>query len=85
MNVAYYATLDLKDAYFQIVFEEGCRYLTTFLDGVSLYRIRRLPFGLSCAPDIREGWVKKYHSIGRKGSQVELVQVKLCEKGSQIL
>lgn len=47
--------------------------MTTFSDGVSLYRFRRLPFGLSCAPAIfsrkmaeiltpllREGWVKNY-------------------------
>lgn len=77
VNVAaghqYYATLDLKDAYFQIVLDEESRDLTTFSDGISLYRFRRLPFGLSCAPAIfsrkmaeiltpllREGWVKNY-------------------------
>ena len=69
----YYATLDLKDAYFQIVLDEESRDLTTFSDGISLYRFRRLPFGLACAPAIfsrkmaeiltslsREGWVKNY-------------------------
>ena len=69
----YYATLDLKDAYFQIVLDNESRDLTTFSDGISLYRFRRLPFGLSCAPAIfsrkmaeilaeltKEGWVRNY-------------------------
>ena len=70
---AYYATLDLKEAYHQVVLEEGSRDLTTFSDGVSLYRFKRLPFGLSCAPAIfarkmaevlapivKRGWVRNY-------------------------
>ncbi len=48
----YYATLDMKDAYYQIVLEEKTRDITTFSDGVSLYRFKRLPFGLSCSPTI---------------------------------
>lgn len=69
----YYVTLDLKDAYFQIELDESSKDLTTFSDGVSLYRFRRLPFGLCCAPDIfsrkmaelltsliKEDWVKNY-------------------------
>ena len=69
----YYVTLDLKEAYFQILLHEESRDLTAFSDGVSLYRFRRLPFGLSCAPAvfsrqiasvltplIRQGWVKNY-------------------------
>ncbi len=69
----YYATLDLKEAYFHVELEESSRDLTTFSDGVSLYRFKRLPFGLSCspaifsrqiaqvlAPLIKQGWVKNY-------------------------
>ena len=48
----YYATLDMKEAYFQIKLDQGSRDLTTFSDGVTLYRFKRLPFGLSCAPAI---------------------------------
>ena len=48
----YYASLDLKDAYFQITLHPDSRDLTTFSDGVQLYRFTRLPFGLSCAPAI---------------------------------
>ncbi len=53
--------------------EELSRDLTSFSDGVSLYRFKRLPFGLSCspaifsrqiaqvlAPLIRLGWTQNY-------------------------
>ena len=69
----YYATLDIKDAYYQVELGEPSRGLTTFSDGVSLYRFKRLPFGLSCSPAIfsrvmgnmltplvKQGWVKNY-------------------------
>ena len=69
----FYATLDLKDAYYQVSLDEEIRDLTTFSDGVSLYRFKRLPFGLSCSPAIfsriigqilaplvKLGWLKNY-------------------------
>ncbi len=69
----YYVTLDMKDAFFQILLDEKSRDLTTFSDGVTLYRFRRLPFGLNCSPAIfsrkmasllklllKEGWVRNY-------------------------
>ncbi len=69
----YYATLDLKDAYYQVLLDDESRDLTTFSEGISLYRFKRLPFGLSCsasifvrqlqgalAPLLRQGWVKSY-------------------------
>ena len=69
----YYASLDMKDAYYQVELDEESRDLTTFSDGVSLYRFKRLPFGLSCSPAIfsrvmgtilapllKLGWVKNY-------------------------
>lgn len=69
----YYASLDMKDAYYQVELDEDSRDLTTFSDGVSLYRFKRLPFGLSCSPAIfsrvignilaplvKKGWVKNY-------------------------
>ncbi len=53
--------------------DESSRDISTFSDGVSLYRFKRLPFGLSCSPAIfsrqmaqvlspliRQGWVKNY-------------------------
>ena len=48
----FYTTLDLKEAYFQVMLHENSRDVTTFSDGTSLYRFRRLPFGLSCSPAI---------------------------------
>ncbi len=48
----YYTTLDLKDADFQVMLDEENRDVTTFSDGVSLYRFKRLPFGLNCSPAI---------------------------------
>ena len=69
----YYATLDMKEAYYQITIHEDSRDVTTFSDGISLYRFRKLPFGLSCSPAIfsrqiaqilspliKQGWVKNY-------------------------
>ncbi len=69
----YHATLDLKDAYNQVMLDEESRDLTTFSEGINLYRFKRFPFGLSCsaskfvrqlqgalAPLLRQGWVKSY-------------------------
>ncbi len=69
----YYTTLDLKDAYFQVMLDEESTYVTTFSDGVSLNRFKSFPFGLNCRPDIfsfktatilssliKQGLVRKY-------------------------
>ncbi len=69
----YYATLDLKDAYYQVFLDDASRDLTAFSKGINLYRFKRLPFGLSCsasifvlqlqgalAPLLRKEWVKSY-------------------------
>ncbi len=67
----YYVTLDMREAYFQLILDGDSRDLTTFSDGVTLYRFKRQPFGLNCSPAIfsrrmaslltpllRKGWVK---------------------------
>ncbi len=67
------ATLDMREAYFQIILDENSKDLSAFSDGVTLYRFRRLPFGLSCSPAVftrhittllspllKEGWIKNY-------------------------
>ncbi len=54
-NVAdseYYATLDLKDAYFQVILDEGSKDSTASTGGVDLYRFKRLPFSLSCSASL---------------------------------
>ncbi len=48
----YNSTLDLKDAYYQVLLDETSRNLTTFSEGINLYRFKRLPFGLSCSASI---------------------------------
>ncbi len=40
----YYATLDMKDAYYQVMLDEESRDLTTFSEGIAHYRFKRLPF-----------------------------------------
>ena len=69
----YYCTLDLKDAYYQVRLDSETRDITTFSDGIGLYRFTRLPFGLSVSPAIftramqkvleplvKKGWVRNY-------------------------
>ncbi len=69
----YYVTLDMREADFQLMLDEESRDLTTFIDGVTLYRFKGLPFGLNCSPAIfsrrmasllapllRKGWMKNY-------------------------
>ncbi len=66
-------SLDMREAYFQLMLDEDSRDLTAFSDGVTVYRFKRLPFGLNCSPAIfsrhmaslltpllRKGWVKNY-------------------------
>ncbi len=70
---SYYATLDMKDAYYQVMLDEASRDLTTFSEGVALYRFKRLPLGLSCSaaifarqlaqvlsPLLKENWLRSY-------------------------
>ncbi len=69
----YCVTLEMREAYFQLILDEESRDLTTFSDGGTLYRFKRLHFGLNCFPAIfsrrmaslltpllRKGWVKNY-------------------------
>ena len=39
----FYVTLDLKDAYHQVELAESSRDVTTFSEGIALYRFTRLP------------------------------------------
>ncbi len=69
----FYATLNKREVYFQIIPDENSRDLTVFSDEVTLYRFRRLLFGPSCSPAIftrhmatllspllKEGWTENY-------------------------
>lgn len=47
-----FSTLDAKSGFLQIVLDEASSYLTTFNTPVGRYRWLRLPFGISCAPEV---------------------------------
>lgn len=57
----FYTTIDLKEVYFQVELDEASRDLTTFSDGVSLYRFKRLLFGLRCSPAIFSPGTGAFH------------------------
>lgn len=70
---SFYCNLDLRDAYYQVKLDSESRDLTTFSDGLNLYRFCRLPFGLSVSPAIftrkiqevlapllKQGWCRNY-------------------------
>ncbi len=48
----FYATLDMKDAYYQVLLDEESRDLTTLSEGINLYRFKRPPLRLSCSGSI---------------------------------
>ena len=48
----WFSTIDLTSAFFHVVLDEGSRHLTNFFAGDGMYRFKRLPFGLTNAPDI---------------------------------
>lgn len=54
-----FTKLDLKDAYFHIELDEEVRHFTTFMTANGLMRFRRLPFGLSCAPELFQRVMEK--------------------------
>ena len=47
-----FSKIDLKWGFHQVELEEESRYLTTFAANGKLYRFRRLPFGISSAPEL---------------------------------
>lgn len=55
----FFTKLDLKDAYFHIELHEEVRHFTTFMTANGLMRFKRLPFGLSCAPEIFQKTMEK--------------------------
>lgn len=58
-GILFFTKLDLKDAYFHIELHENVRHLTTFMTANGLMRFRRLPFGLSCAPELFQRVMEK--------------------------
>nr|XP_039266286.1 uncharacterized protein K02A2.6-like [Styela clava] len=48
---AVFSKLDLKWGFHQILLDEKCRYITTFVINNGIFRYKRLMFGLSSAPE----------------------------------
>lgn len=48
----WFSTIDLTNAFHHVMLDKASRYVTTFWTGERYYRYKRLPFGLSSAPDI---------------------------------
>ncbi len=58
----FYAILDMREAYFQIILDENSRDLTAFSDGVTLYRFKRFPLGLIVSPpSLHVTWLLSNH------------------------
>lgn len=65
----WFSTIDLTImAFFHIELDESSRHLTNFFTGDALYRYRRLPFGLSNAPDIFQETFQTVVLAGCKGT-----------------
>ncbi|CAL9705828.1 unnamed protein product [Knipowitschia caucasica] len=47
-----FSTLDASCGFWQIPLEEGCRKLTTFITPMGRFCFKRLPFGITSAPEI---------------------------------
>lgn len=63
----WFSTIDLTNAFFHIELDESSRHLTNFFAGDGLYRYRRLPFGLTNAPDIFQETLQTVVLAGCKG------------------
>lgn len=48
----YFTVMDLKNGFWQVVLDERCSELTTFITPFGLYKWNRMPFGLNNAPEV---------------------------------
>ncbi|XP_041769686.1 uncharacterized protein K02A2.6-like [Anopheles merus] len=47
-----FSRLDIKDAFHQVELDEKCRYITTFITHMGLFRYKRLMFGIVIVPEV---------------------------------
>lgn len=66
-DAKWFSVIDLTNAFFHIELDEGSRHLTNFFAVEGLYRYRRLPFGLTNAPDIFQEALQTVVLAGCKG------------------
>lgn len=55
----FFTKLDLSNAFFHVKLHQNVRHFTTFMTANGLMRFKRLPFGLSCAPEIFQKVMEK--------------------------
>ena len=48
----FFSLLDASSGFWQLPLAEGSRHLTTFITPVGRFRMKRLPFGISIAPEV---------------------------------
>lgn len=76
--------LDLSDAFFHVELHESVRHITTFMTSNGLMRFTRLPFGLSCAPELFQKTMERL--LNRcKGTLVYLDDILIFGKSSEEL
>lgn len=80
----FFTKLDLKDAYFHIELHEDVRHFTTFMSSNGLMRFKRLPFGLSCAPELFQKVMEKL-MINCKGVIVYLDDILITASTLSVL
>ena len=51
-GAAVFSVLDAEAGFHQIPLSEASRHLTSFVCHVGVFRFRRLPFGIACAPEV---------------------------------
>lgn len=47
----FFTKLDVKQAFHQVMLDERCRHITTFITHIGMFRYKRLMFGMNCAPE----------------------------------
>ena len=65
-----FSVLDAKTGFWQVQLTDKSSYLTTFNTPFGRYRWRRMPFGISSAPEV---WQQKMHEIVEGLSGVEVI------------
>ncbi|XP_058814784.1 uncharacterized protein LOC131678576 isoform X2 [Topomyia yanbarensis] len=66
-NCKWFSTIDMTSAFFHIVLDAKSRHLTNFFASDGMYRFKRLPFGLTNAPDIFQETLQTVVLAGCKG------------------
>lgn len=79
-NAKVFSLLDAKDGFWQVKLDEESSYLTTFNTPFGRYRWKRMPFGISSAPEVFQ---RKIHEIaeGLKGVEVIADDFLVCGFG----